>query len=150
MAEFIDEVKDYIENERRELKTRNLIVTNNRFVEGEYAFYESHGLFIVGETGCADLDIKDIYEKTYYPFLCHVEHLLVDFEFKIFKRFIKNVKKTYSSYNYEIFINTVLSQLTKRQAHYYCENDSPFAEFMVCVQRALMKKISLYRIYNDI
>lgn len=150
MAEFIDEVKDYIKNEKRELKDRNLIIKSDSLVEGQFRFYEFHGLYIVGEFFAIDQVIWEIYIKTYSPFLCHVEHLLVDYEFKIFKRFIKNVKRTFSSYNYEIFLNTLLNHLIEQQGKYYTQEDSPFAKFMVCVQRGLMRKINLYRIYNDI
>lgn len=150
MAEFIDEVKDYIKNKKRELKDRNSIIKSDSLVEGQNRFYEFHGLLVVGEFFMVDQDVEEIYNKTYSPYLCHVEHLLVDYEFKIFKKFIKNVKRTFSSYNYEIFLNTVIGQLIDQQVKYNNQEDSPFANFMVCVQRGLMRKINLYRIYNDI
>lgn len=149
MTEFIDEVKDYIKNKKRELKDRNSIIKSDSLVEGQFRFYEFHGLLVVGDFFMVDQDVEEIYNKTYSPFLCHVEHLLVDYEFKIFKRFIKIVKKTFSSFNYEIFLNTVINQLIQQQEKYR-DRDCPFANFMVCVQRGLMRKINLYRIYNDI
>jgi hypothetical protein len=150
MTTFVDDVKAYIKNEKKNLKGQNLIVQSSLLVEGQYGFYELHGLTIVSEFFIINVEIKEIYEETYSPNLWSVEHLLVDFEFKMFKRFIKNVKQTFSSYNYEIFINTILSQLIKEQGKYYNQYDSPFAKFMVGVQRGLMRKIYLYRIYNDI